>query len=201
MSTVRERLVQRARAPARGRTPRRIAVAGATGAGKSTLARRLGRLHGLPYIDMDGLYYDRGWTPRPDFMLEASARLQAERWITDWYYESIAPVLVERAELVIWLDYPLAVTLTSTLLRSLLRRLHHEVLWAGNREGGVLSSLWNEDHALRYAVRGRARVLASLSVLLDAPGVELWRFCTPAALSTWLVAELETPEDEEERRA
>ena len=48
---------------------------GCGGAGKSTLARRLGELTGLPVVHLDALYWRPGWVPTPDDEWRA---LQAE---------------------------------------------------------------------------------------------------------------------------
>ena len=166
----------------------RIAIAGASGAGKTTLAARLASVHGLPRVELDALYYGPGWTRRDDLEATARAALGGPRWITEWQYDEVIPLLAERADLVIWLDYPRRTTATSVLLRTALRRLHHEVLWAGNREGGLLSAVWNPHHALRYAVTtGGRRLRAQLAPVLDPARdrPEVWRFGSPAQLSAW----------------
>jgi adenylate kinase family enzyme len=172
-------------------THTRIAVAGASGSGKSTLAKRLAAMRGLPYVEMDALYYGSGWTPRANFSELADRHLCGEQWVTEWWYDEIIPLLVTRANLVIWLDYPLMLTATSVILRTLLRRLHHEVLWDGNREGGLLSALWNPHHALRYGLRGGRRLRQSLAAAIKASHgrFEIWRFTTPAQVSDWILAE------------
>ena len=40
---------------------KRILILGCGGAGKSTLARRLGAATGLPVVHLDGLYWQPGW--------------------------------------------------------------------------------------------------------------------------------------------
>ncbi len=40
---------------------KRIVIIGATGSGKTTLARQLAQTYGLPYTDLDDLYWNPGW--------------------------------------------------------------------------------------------------------------------------------------------
>ncbi|MGH6956891.1 MAG: hypothetical protein ACREEW_09545, partial [Caulobacteraceae bacterium] len=87
---------------------RRIAVLGGAGAGKSTLARRLGEALGLPVAHLDILVYGPGWTRRaPD---EVRARLSAalgdEGWIVDGTYGEAHDLTLPHADLVIWIDQP-----------------------------------------------------------------------------------------------
>ncbi|MEV6344739.1 AAA family ATPase [Actinoplanes sp. NPDC051851] len=168
----------------------RIAVAGASGSGKTTLARRLADRRGVPYIDMDGLYYGPGWRPRAAFTASALRRLGAGAWVTEWQYDEVAPALVARAQLVIWLDYPARLSITSVVCRTLLRRIHQEALWAGNVEPSPWSFLWRRDHVFRYAWRGVRNTRRSLAAHLPdgAPGPVLWRFTRPRELSRWLAA-------------
>ncbi|MBB5704439.1 adenylate kinase family enzyme [Ochrobactrum daejeonense] len=44
---------------------KRIMVIGGAGSGKSSLARTLGEISGLPVIHVDVLYWQPGWTMRP----------------------------------------------------------------------------------------------------------------------------------------
>lgn len=172
--------------------PSRVAVAGASGAGKTALAVALAEIYGLDYHDIDALYYGPEWTPRHEFGSSVAALSAGDRWITEWIYEQpFASLLSARAELIVWLDYSRATTLTSLVLRTLLRRLHHEVLWAGNREPTLTSVLWNDRHVLRYGLVSGRQVRASLQPLLDAlespPRIICFR--RPADASSWLLDE------------
>ena len=44
---------------------RRIAIIGAGGAGKSTLARQLGEVLGIEVIHLDALFWKPGWVDTP----------------------------------------------------------------------------------------------------------------------------------------
>ena len=64
---------------------RHVVILGRGGAGKSTLARRLGEITGLPVIELDKLFWRPGLLPTPrDEWARLQRRLvREERWIMD----------------------------------------------------------------------------------------------------------------------
>lgn len=90
----------------------RIAILGRGGAGKSTLARRLGERLDLPVVELDGLFWRPDLTPTPpEEWAQVQRRvLAAERWIVDGDlgpFDSALPERLARAELILVLDFPL----------------------------------------------------------------------------------------------
>ncbi len=86
----------------------RIAIIGNTAGGKSTLARHLSTRRGIRHIEIDGLYWRSGWTPRDDYEQKHAEAIAAERWIMDGGGDlpSIR-ARVDRASEVILIDLPL----------------------------------------------------------------------------------------------
>jgi putative MATE family efflux protein len=87
---------------------RRIAILGGAGAGKSTLARRLGETLGLPVIHLDLLAYGPGWSRRTPAELQALLKpaLEAGAWIVEGTYGEASVLTLPAADLVLWLDQP-----------------------------------------------------------------------------------------------
>jgi adenylate kinase family enzyme len=114
----------------------RILVVGVTGAGKSTLARALSRQLGLPHHEMDTLYFTGPDWATNSRLSEDVSRVTAEpRWIIDSLgYPEVRDLLWDRADTVIWLDYPRRVIMPRVLRRSIRRTVTREVLFGGNRE-------------------------------------------------------------------
>jgi MATE family multidrug resistance protein len=87
---------------------RRIAILGGAGAGKSTLARRLGEALDLPVIHLDLLAYGPGWTRRaPEaWRADLTPALESGAWIADGTYAEASAVTLPASDLVLWLDQP-----------------------------------------------------------------------------------------------
>ena len=85
----------------------RVAIIGPGGAGKSTLARRLCKLTGLPVVHLDTEYWRPGWVPTPES--EWPARVQQlanrDRWIIDGNFGGTMQARLDRADTVIYLDF------------------------------------------------------------------------------------------------
>lgn len=104
-----------------GPVSRRIVVVGANGAGKTWFATRLSQLLGYPVICKDALVLKTGWQRRPKAEVQAElARLiAAELWILEGGPSILAPAVLQRADLVIWLDPPARVRFWRVVTRSL----------------------------------------------------------------------------------
>ncbi|MET7986559.1 MULTISPECIES: adenylate kinase [unclassified Streptomyces] len=114
----------------------RILVVGVTGAGKSTLAQALSGYLGLPYHEMDALYFNGpDWSVNDKLTDDVSTLTAEPCWIIDSLgYPAVRDLLWERADTVIWLDYPRRVIMLRVLRRSLKRTVTRESLFGGNRE-------------------------------------------------------------------
>jgi adenylate kinase family enzyme len=100
---------------------RRVLVIGCPGAGKSTLAAKLAAHTGLPLIQLDRLYWSRGWQPAETsaWRRRVSELAAAPAWIIDGNYPGTFDVRLPRADTLIWLDYPRARCLRRLIWRML----------------------------------------------------------------------------------
>ncbi len=91
----------------------RILVLGRTGSGKTTLARELAACLGVPHVELDSLYFGPGFetAPMPVLRERTSAAVAGERWVIDGNKSAVRDVVWPRADTVVWLDYPVAVSL------------------------------------------------------------------------------------------
>jgi hypothetical protein len=86
----------------------RVLVDGMMGSGKSTFARALAAMSGLPLIHLDVRYWKPGWVrPSDDEWRERQrALLAGESWIIDGNYNETLALRLERAETVVFLETP-----------------------------------------------------------------------------------------------
>lgn len=87
---------------------KRIVVLGNSGSGKSDLARRMGVRLGFTVIHLDRIFWGPGWAAaRRDAFRETVRKLAADdAWIMDGNYQSSFEDRLERADAVIFLDFP-----------------------------------------------------------------------------------------------
>jgi adenylate kinase family enzyme len=135
--------------------PRRVIVAGTTGSGKTTLARRIGAALELPVTEMDALHHGPAWTPRPEFMHDVEVFSSADAWVSEWQYPQARELLADRADTMVWLDVATPVTMTRVVRRTVRRRLLDEELWHGNKEAALHTVFTDPEHIVRWAWRTR----------------------------------------------
>ena len=86
----------------------RIMIIGCGGAGKSTLARKLGEKTGLPVVHLDRIWWSPGnWEhlDREEFDVLLMQEMEKPRWIMDGNYNRTLDLRLERADTVIYLDF------------------------------------------------------------------------------------------------
>jgi adenylate kinase family enzyme len=135
----------------------RVLVCGVTGIGKSTLCRAVStRLH-LPYTELDRLHWGPNWTPRAEFERDVAAIAARDRWVSELQYlgSGVGMRLAERAQLLLWLDYPRRIARTRLLRRTIARSIERREVWpgTGNVEPPLWRALTDEDHLLRWEAR------------------------------------------------
>lgn len=129
-------------------------MVGCSGAGKTTLSRRLARQLGYRHIEMDALYHQPDWQvlPTEQFQQLVADALRGDDWVVEGNYSAARPLVLDRADTVIWLDLSRSTVMRRLLWRTLRRALCRQVLWNGNRERWTnLFSLKPEKSILAWA--------------------------------------------------
>lgn len=171
--------------------PRRVLVAGTSGSGKTTLASRIARQLGIPHVEIDALYHGPDWTPRESFLADVSALVAEDEWVTEWQYSSARAALAARADLVVWLDLPVATVMRQVTVRTVRRQLRREVLWNGNREPSLWTVFTEPNHIVRWAWRTRHRTTERIDALVRArPELAIVRLRSHRQARAWLAGPL-----------
>ena len=141
-------------------TPQRIViVASASGNGKTTLGRELGARLGIPFTEVDALVHGPGWRETPDAELRQVLEriIAGDAWIVDNPYQGkVGSLVLDAADLVVWLDLPLRIWLPRLARRTFRRLSRREELWNGNRET-LRSAVWGRESLFGYALAQHSR--------------------------------------------
>lgn len=98
---------------------RRIMVIGSGGAGKSTFARRIHEITGLPLIHLDREHWRPGWVEPPDdeWRQKVEQLAALERWIIDGNYGGTVEIRLARADAAVFFDFPRRICLWRVVKR------------------------------------------------------------------------------------
>ena len=145
----------------------RIAMMGGSGAGKTTLGKELARRLDAIFVEVDAIQHKANWeraTVNEIRQAIHSALDGRSKWVIDRTCDrEVGDFISSRADILIWMDLPLAVKLARLFRRSWKRVRTREVLWNGNVER------WSDVfvgrkavlvHPLRTHFRQRRRILA-----------------------------------------
>lgn len=117
-----------------------INIIGTTGSGKSTFARQLAQKQQLQYIELDNLLWLDDWQESTNevlfLKLKIAMKNAASGWVIDGLYTRTIPIMMEKVDTVIWLDYPFHINLYRLTKRTFGRVISQKKLWedSNNRE-------------------------------------------------------------------
>lgn len=172
--------------------PRRIAVAGVSGVGKTTTARRIATIVDVPHVEIDALHHGPGWTRRPEFLDDVQTFIDNVTWVTEWQYRDARPLIAANADILVWLDLPYwTTTFPRVVRRTIRRRVRREVLWHGNIEPPMRTILTDPEHIIRWSVSHRHAYAESVPRLGEThPGLPVVRLRSQAEVDAWLAGPL-----------
>lgn len=160
---------------------KRVLVIGPCGSGKSTLARELAPRMGLPLIHMDQLGWQAGWveTEKAELRTRLAEAVAAERWMIEGDYGSVLPPRLERADTVIYLDFPIRLCLWRLIKRIVtLRGQSRPDMPEGCPERFDLAFFW---YVMNWNTGPRVRTEAHIAPYAD----KVIRLRSPDALAQW----------------
>jgi len=92
---------------------KKIIVIGCPGSGKSTFARALHNITGIPLFHLDMMYWnaDRTTVEKSVFRERLAETMQKSEWIIDGNYNSTMELRMQACDTVFFLDYPVEICL------------------------------------------------------------------------------------------
>jgi len=134
-------------------------IASASGNGKTTLGRALAQQLGVPFVELDALVHGPGWAEASDTELRARIApvVASAGWVIDGSYErKLGDLVLDAADLVVWLDLSMWIWLPRLARRTWRRARRREELWNGNRES-LRNAVIGWDSLFVYALRSHFR--------------------------------------------
>lgn len=132
-----------------------VILSTASGNGKTTMGRILAQHLGVPFYELDALHHGPNWSEptAEEFRAIVEPIVESGAWVIDSPYRGkLGNLVLEGADLVVWLDLPLRVWLPRLLRRTASRIIHREELWNGNRER-LRDALHPQNSVIFFALR------------------------------------------------
>ncbi len=169
----------------------RIIIIGTSGAGKSMLGEQAAGQLGVPFLELDAYFWLPGWVQVEDdvFRQRVGEAVAAEAWVAGGNYSRARDLIWQRADTLVWLDYPLRLTLWRLFRRTVKRNMTQEDLWhTGNRESWAKQFV-SRDSLFLWAMgsyRKQAEQFPELLKQADYAHLKVHRFYKPSEAENWL---------------
>lgn len=177
------------------RRVKRVSVVGGSCSGKTTFGRALAEILNAPFIELDELNWQANWTMTEidDFKARVRAATAGESWVADGNYggRGARDIVWPRADAVVWLDLPLALTLIRMWRRTTRRIRRREPLWGGNQET-IRNTFFSRESLFVWALRSHRARRRNLTRLMGRPEfahIEFHRLRSPREAAHWLEAQ------------
>lgn len=161
----------------------RILIVGCPGAGKSTAARQLAAITGLPLIHLDQYYWLPGWQ-RPDsesWRKTVESLASQPVWIMDGNYSGTLGQRLASADTLIHLDFPTWLCLWRVIRRTVSG-------FGRNRHGELVSGCPERFDwvFLRFVIHYRKQQRERDLARMEGFSGRMFRFTSPSALSAFI---------------
>lgn len=132
----------------------RIAVIGCPGSGKTTFTLRLGDILHRPVIHLDKVLWGKNWQmlPYDERQVIHTELISADNWLIDGMWKSHLEQRLDKATLVVFLDYKRGVSVR----RAINRRIKYRGKQRSDIADGCLEKL--DNYFLRYIWTFRSKV-------------------------------------------
>lgn len=140
-------------------SPQRIVVTGTTGSGKSTLARQIAERLEIRFVELDALNWEANWTQAESevFRQRVDDATEGKRWVLAGNYGVVRDIVWPRADTIVWLDYPLVISLWRLFKRSIRRSLSREDLWGTGNVESLYKQFFTRESLFVWAFQSHWR--------------------------------------------
>ncbi|ACT00998.1 DNA topology modulation protein [Paenibacillus sp. JDR-2] len=157
---------------------KRIAIIGSGGAGKSTMARKLGQALHREVSHLDALFWKPNWVgvPRQEQIIVQNELVNREEWIIDGNYGGTLDIRLNAADTIIYLDFPRLLCMYRAVKRSIqYRNKTRPDMGAGCKEKidlQFLKWIWEYPNTKRPEIINKLQQLSEEKqiVILKSPG-------------------------------
>ena len=169
----------------------RIIIIGTSGAGKSVLGEQAAQRLGVPFLELDAYFWLPGWVQVTDevFRQKVAGAIAADAWVAGGNFSRGRDLIWARADTLVWLDYPLPLTLLRLLRRTVRRIITQEDMWhTGNRETWS-KQFMSRDSLFLWAISSHKRHAVQFPEMLRQPEyahLNVYRFYKPSEAENWL---------------
>lgn len=165
----------------------RVSVVGGSCSGKTTLSRRLSERLGVPHIELDALHHGPNWDEAPAEVLQQRVRdalaTAPDGWVVDGnYHGKIGRLVLDQADVVVFLDLPFVTVLRRSLWRTFSRSLMRRELWNGNRES--FRNAFSKNSIVLWVIRTHRQMRPKWAERLA--GSEVVQLRSPREVERWL---------------
>jgi energy-coupling factor transporter ATP-binding protein EcfA2 len=173
-------------------TCERILILGRTGSGKTTLARELAAALHVPHVELDALFFGPEFSTAPLPLLRERTRaaIAGDRWVTDGNKRAVRDLVWPRADTIVWLDYPLGVSLWRLAKRARRRTSSLKAQAAKNgRKAALPGQLLAAGSGVLTALRSHAGQRREYPRMFAEPAnqhLAVVRLRSPRAARRWL---------------
>lgn len=114
----------------------KVFIFGISGSGKSRLAKKLAADFKVKHIELDEFYFLPGWVVRSveDFVADVEDAIKEQDWVICGSSRHVRLLIMQQADVIVWLNYPFLKTFWQTLKRTFKRLITKEPCCNGNYE-------------------------------------------------------------------